>query len=59
MIENIVKDHETIVRNLREDAETVADKFGDVATEDLLIGILQEHEEMAWMLRSFLERQAA
>jgi starvation-inducible DNA-binding protein len=59
MIENIVKDHETIVRNLREDAATVANKFDDVATQDLLIGIIQEHEEMAWMLRSFLERQAA
>lgn len=59
MIESIVSDHEALVRHLREDAETCAEQFKDVATEDLLIGVLQEHEEMAWMLRSFLDRQAA
>lgn len=55
MIFNLVQDHETMVRNLREDARICAEVYKDVATEDLLIGLMQEHEEMAWMLRSFIE----
>jgi len=55
MVFNLVQDHEAMVRNLRQDAKLCADEYNDVATEDLLIGLMQEHQEMAWMLRSFLE----
>ncbi len=55
MVFNIVSDHETMVRNLREDAKICADRYNDTATEDLLIGLMQEHQEMAWMLRAFIE----
>lgn len=55
MVLNIVKDHEAIVRHLRTDAEKCAEEYGDTATEDLLIGLMQDHQEMAWMLRSFVE----
>lgn len=55
MVTNLVEDHEAVVRALREDSEMCAEEYNDSATEDLLIGLLQEHEEMAWMLRSFVE----
>jgi len=55
MVANLVNDHEAMVRNLRDDAAKCASKFDDAATEDLLIGLIQRHQEMAWMLRSFIE----
>ena len=57
MVINLVKDHEVMVRNLRKDAERCGEEYDDAATEDLFIGLLQDHEEMAWMLRSFVEGQ--
>ena len=55
MILNLVADHETIIRNLREDIKTCGEKFNDVGTEDFLTGMLEKHEKTAWMLRSTLE----
>lgn len=55
MVANLVKDHEAMVRYMREDIKTAADDIEDVGLEDFLTGQLQEHQEMAWMLRSFLE----
>ena len=54
MLENLLNDHETIIRQLRKDLET-CDQLGDAGTTDFLTGIMEEHEKMAWMLRSFLE----
>jgi len=55
MIQALVDDHEKMVRYLREDID-VADDYDDYGLEDFLTAQLQEHQEMAWMLRSFLER---
>ena len=55
MILNIVEDHETLVRHLRDDIETVSEKFEDVGAEDFLTGLLQSHQEQAWMLRAMVE----
>ena len=54
MLENLLKDHELIIRNLRENAQKCADELEDDGTNDFLIGLLQEHEKTAWMLRSHL-----
>jgi starvation-inducible DNA-binding protein len=53
MVTNLVTDHETIIRCLREDIE----KIDDVGAIDLLTSLLQQHEKMAWMLRMCLEGQ--
>ena len=55
MVENLVSDHEAMVRNLREDIKTAEGDYEDVGLADFLTGYLQEHQEMAWMLRSFVE----
>jgi len=55
MIRELVDDHEIMVRYLRADID-VADEYDDYGLEDFLTAQLQEHQEMAWMLRSFLER---
>jgi starvation-inducible DNA-binding protein len=53
-IEILLKDHESVIRQLREDAET-ASKQDDAGTNDFLIGLLKEHEKTAWMLRASLK----
>jgi starvation-inducible DNA-binding protein len=55
MLENLLVDHEAIIRQLRVDAEAAATTFHDTGTNDFLISLMEEHEKMAWMLGSFLE----
>lgn len=55
MVRRLVTDHEQIIRNLREYVDQTADKYHDEGTSDFLTGLMEGHEEMAWMLRSFVE----
>ncbi|NEP18045.1 MAG: DNA starvation/stationary phase protection protein [Leptolyngbya sp. SIO4C1] len=55
MVERLVTDHEQIIRNLREHIDQSADEYHDEGTSDFLTGLMEQHEEMAWMLRSFIE----
>jgi starvation-inducible DNA-binding protein len=58
MVSQLVNDHEQIIRNLREHIDQCSDKFHDEGTADFLTGLMEQHEQMAWMLRSFLEGDA-
>lgn len=55
MVANLVNDHEQIIRNLREHIDQCSENFHDEGTADFLTGLMEQHEEMAWMLRSFIE----
>lgn len=55
MVSRLVNDHEQIIRNLREHIDQCAEQFHDAGTADFLTGLMEQHEEMAWMLRSFVE----
>jgi starvation-inducible DNA-binding protein len=55
MIALLLADHETTIRNLRADLGTCADTYHDMGTSDFLTGLMERHEKMAWMLRSFIE----
>lgn len=55
MVTRLVSDHEQIIRNLRDHIDQSSEKFHDEGTSDFLTGLMEQHEEMAWMLRSFLE----
>ena len=55
MLSNLLADHETLIRTLRVDLGTCADRHKDMGTSDFLTGLMERHEKMAWMLRSFLE----
>lgn len=57
MVAHLVSDHEQVIRNLRDHIDQSGDKFHDEGTADFLTGLMEQHEEMAWMLRSFLEGQ--
>jgi starvation-inducible DNA-binding protein len=55
MVANLVADHEALIRCLREDTDTIDDDYDDIASEDFLTGLLQQHQKMAWLLRAHLE----
>ncbi len=54
MIASLLDDHETIIRQVRNEINLVGDTYKDLGTADFLTGVLKDHEKMAWMLRSYL-----
>ncbi len=55
MLSNLLADHEAVIQSLRESLEICADQYKDIGTNDFLTGLMERHEKMAWMIRSFLE----
>jgi starvation-inducible DNA-binding protein len=53
MMKELLKDHETLILELRKDIEE-SDKNKDAGTTDFLTGVMQEHETTAWILRRYL-----
>jgi starvation-inducible DNA-binding protein len=58
MVAKLVDDHEQVIRNLREQIDQCSEEFHDEGTADFLTGLMEGHEEMAWMLRSFIEGES-
>jgi starvation-inducible DNA-binding protein len=54
MISNLLKDHETVIKTLRKNADE-AEELEDMVTNDFFLEAAQKHEKMAWMLRAHLE----
>lgn len=54
MIENLLSDHETLIKRAREGLST-AEEAGDAASADLLTVRIQTHEKTAWMLRALTQ----
>ena len=59
MIANLLKDHETMIKTLRKNADDCEEKYNDMATNDFFLEAVQKHEKMAWMLRAHLEGKDA
>lgn len=57
MLSDLLACYETIIRSLRADLETCADRFQDMGTSDFLTGLMEKHEKTAWMLRASLENR--
>src|SRR6476659_3490337 len=57
MILNLLTDHETIIRQLREDIEKADDEYDAADASDFLTSVLEDHNKMAWMLRACLPRR--
>lgn len=55
MLSNLLADHETIIRSMRTDADACDEKYHDMGTNDFLIGLIEQHEKIAWMIRAHLE----
>jgi starvation-inducible DNA-binding protein len=55
MIHDLLMDHETVIQQLRKDVDKTGEELHDMGTSDFLTGLMEDHEKMAWMLRSHLE----
>ncbi len=55
MVSELVNDHEQIIQQMRVSIEKLENELDDVGTADFVTGLMQAHEEMAWMLRSLLK----
>ena len=55
MVNDLLADHEAIIKTLRNDLEACVGEFSDVGTSDFLTGLMEKHEKMAWMLRATLD----
>lgn len=53
MLQNLLKDHEAIIRFLRQDIHS-AEEANDAGTADFLTALMEEHEKMAWMVRTHI-----
>lgn len=53
-IRELLSDHETIIIKLRENIPRFADEFKDYGSSDFITGLMEDHEKMAWILRSHL-----
>ena len=58
MVSSLIDDHEQVIRNMRSHVDDCSEKFSDQGTADFLTGLMEQHEEIAWMLRSFMEGDA-
>lgn len=52
MLQELLEDHETLIRRLRADIETFQEKYKDAGSADFITGLVEQHETMAWMLRA-------
>lgn len=57
MLKELLEGHEIVIRALREDVDATGEKYHDMGTSDFLTGLMEQHEKMAWMTRSFLENR--
>jgi len=52
-MKDLLSDHESIIDFLRENITPFAEKYKDYGTSDFITGLMETHEEMAWMIRSY------
>lgn len=53
-IKNLLLDHETLIRELRRCESDFGNKYKDAGSADFVTSLMEKHEKMAWMLRSYL-----
>ena len=54
-LKNLLKDHEAIIINIRKEIKKVNDEYNDAGTADFITGVMEQHEKMAWLIRSYLK----
>lgn len=51
----LLQDHESVIKKIRENIAPFSEKYNDAGTSDFITGLLEQHEKMAWFLRSHLQ----
>ena len=54
-IRELVEDHGSIIEFIRGNINVFANDYHDLGTSDFITGLMEEHEQMAWMLRAHLK----
>jgi starvation-inducible DNA-binding protein len=54
-LQNLLNDHETMIRGLRKDITAFSDKYKDDGNADFVTGLMEKHEKWAWFVRSYLK----
>lgn len=54
MLKELVGDHETIIRSLREAIDKCDEDYKDIGSADLLTDLIRDHEKQAWKLRQYI-----
>ncbi|MHB8261295.1 MAG: Dps family protein [Bacteroidia bacterium] len=54
MIKELLKDHESVIIELRKNIDYCTEKAKDAGTADFLTGLMEQHETTAWILRRYL-----
>ena len=54
MLDELLEDHETVIKQLRKQITACDEKHGDAGTADFLTGLMEDHETIAWILRRYL-----
>jgi starvation-inducible DNA-binding protein len=54
-IKELLSDNETIINHLRGNINIFANDYEDLGTSDFITGLMQDHEKMAWFLRTLLK----
>lgn len=54
MLLELLKDHETVIIQLRKDIEESGTSNKDAGTADFLTGLMEQHETTAWIIRRYL-----
>ncbi len=53
MLKELLTDHETVIKALRNNIDDCAEKYKDAGTADFLTGLMENHETIAWTLRRY------
>ncbi|WP_219226342.1 Dps family protein [Pedobacter antarcticus] len=51
-LKELLEDHESIIEFIRGNINPFDEEFKDAGTSDFITGLMQTHEEMAWMIRA-------
>lgn len=55
MLKELLGDHETMIRSLREAIDKCDENYKDVGTADFLTDVIRAHEKQAWKLRQYIK----
>lgn len=54
-LKDLLADHTSIIEFIRGNISPIANDFNDAGTSDYITGLMEKHEQMAWMIRSYMK----
>ena len=54
-IKNLLQDHESVIISIRKVIDKIGDEYHDQGTADFITGLMEQHEKIAWFLRSYMK----